>query len=102
MRRDLNKWIGTAVDVIPGLAQECRPKSTWYYKTPDWIVSQIKLDTKERCAWITGRLETGEHFHWRFPASELTGMDYRYDLTECDMEIGHHVRWWHSEVSPHA
>ena len=83
----INEFISEAVELIPGLAQEARPRGEWPYQ-PDWIVSRLALDTGNRCYWVQGHLRSGEPFFWGHYSDEV--FDWRYDLTGAKLEIGRH------------
>ena len=82
----INKWMGTTVEQIEGLAQDVRLMNDWPYQ-PDWIVERLSLDTGNRCYWIHGHHANGKPFFW---SSYLNPLSWRYDLNNATFEIGRH------------
>lgn len=93
----INKWMGEAVDCLPGLTQKAIPQKDWPYQQ-DWIVSHIKWDAGNRRYWIDGtHRDNGEKFFWgmdyRLQMIDGVGhivLDWRYDLTNATYSTGRH------------
>lgn len=84
----IKQFMSTPVEFLPGIVQTATPQSEWPY-APDWIVSHVAHDTGLGVYWISGRLASGEPFHWSHYAADCV-FYWRYDLTGATYSIGRH------------
>lgn len=75
------------VEYIPGLCQRLRPGPLPF--KPDWIVTNIALDTEHNVYWIDGVFATTAKA-FKIEAYANAPLEWRYDLTEASYQIGCH------------